>query len=117
MAQFYIIGDVILEDPFGRGMALWKYSSANGFINLLVMFGLPGIFLLFFLSRKMVKYLECFLHVKYVQQRKIVVIFSMLLLLLPLVGNPIYNQVLWLTILLSPVFVKPYTYCNLYERL
>lgn len=116
LAQFFIIGEFILEDPFGRGMASWKYSSGNGFIRLLVMFGLGGLFLLFFLSRKMVKYLESFLRVKYVQRRQIVVFSSMLVLMLPLVGNPIYNQVLWLTILIYPIFAKPYTYYNSYER-
>lgn len=108
LVPLYMIPSILKNDPWGRGMAPWTYSSANGLITLLVMYGVGIIILLLLLTNKMTKYLRCLSN--YFGREKLYVIISMLVLIIPLVGNPIYNQTLWLTLLIYPVFAKQVRY-------
>lgn len=110
LSQFFILREILQESPFGRGMAQWKYSSANGLVSLVVMWGWPILLVLmvsyYFLFRKISK-------VARIRPRIYIILLSMLVMILPLIGNPVYNQVFFFVLLIYSLFAKQY----IYERL
>lgn len=110
LSQFFILREILQESPFGRGMAQWKYSAANGLMSLVVMWGWPILLVL------MVSYYVLFRKISNMVQtrpRFYIILLSMLLMIIPLIGNPVYNQVFFFVLLLYSFFAKQY----MYERL
>ena len=107
LSQMFIFREILQESPLGRGMAQWKYSSANGLVSLVVMWGYPILFMLivsyYFFFRKISK-------VARIRPRIYIILLSMLVMILPLIGNPVYNQVFFFVLLIYSFFAKQYTY-------
>lgn len=107
LSQMFIFREILQESPLGRGMTQWKYSSANGLVLLVVMWGYPILFVLivsyYFFFRKISK-------IARIRPRIYIVLLSVLVMIMPLIGNPVYNQVLFFALLLYSFFAKRYVY-------
>lgn len=103
LAQFYILGDMLVDDPFGKGMNEYHYASANGLINLIIRWGINAIILLTFSIYFFIKRLAQMaqLHIKWY-----IILMSMAVFIMPAVSNPIYNAVFFMTLITFPFFAK-----------
>lgn len=103
LAQVYILTDLLLENPFGVGMNGWGFWSANGLVSYIMMWGIPSIIVLIvafgLFAKKMAEQAQ--LRVKWY-----VLCLTILVLIMPMFGNPIYNQVFLMIMLCSPLFME-----------
>ena len=103
LAQFYILKDIILNEPFGHGMSTWRYSSANGLISLIVKWGINSIIALTLSIFYFIKLLSRMGHLK---PTWFIILLSMLIFIMPMISNPIYNRVLFMALITFPFFAK-----------
>lgn len=107
LSQLFIVREILQEAPLGRGMTQWKYSSANGLISLVVMWGYP---ILLILAISYYLFFQKISKIARIRPRIYIVLLSVLVMIMPLIGNPVYNQVLFFALLLYSFFAKRYVY-------
>lgn len=103
IAQFYILGDIIREDPLGRGMSPFKYESANGIVNLIVKWGVWALLILAISTYYFIKDLE---YLSRLRLHWYIILMSMVVFIMPTISNPIYNRVFFMVLLTFPLFAK-----------
>ena len=103
LAQFYILKDLFLDDPFGKGMSSVKYISPNAFITLIVRWGINAILILTISFYYFSKRLE---QMAGINQHWYITLMAMAVLILPTISNPVYNRVIFLAIVVFPLFAK-----------
>ena len=113
LAQFYILGDIISENPFGHGMSDWRYESANGLMNVIVKWGINAIIILAFSFYFFTKRLA---QMAQLQIKWYIILMTMAVLIMPAISNPIYNAVFFLTLITFPLFAKRQQIPNIYAR-
>ena len=94
-----------LEDsPFGFGMYTGDYvESSNGLVNFLMKFGMFGAVVLIISFKLSADYLKK----RYFPKANLIVIWlSVVAFIMPIFGNPFYNQVFFLAFLLMPYFFR-----------
>ena len=107
LSQLFIVREILQEAPLGRGMTQWKYSSANGLISLVVMWGYP---ILLILAISYYLFFQKISKIVRIRPRIYIMLLSMLVMIMPLIGNPVYNQVFFFVLLLYSFFAKRYVY-------
>jgi hypothetical protein len=92
------------ESPFGFGMYEGNYiASANGLVNFLMKWGVFGALILIISYKLFANYLKQ----RYFPRTNIIVTWlTVVIFIMPMIGNPIYNQVFFLAFLLMPYFFK-----------
>lgn len=110
MSQLFILREILQEAPLGRGMAQWKYSSANGLMTLVVMWGYSILLILIIAYYFFFKQIS---KIPRIHPHNYIIILSMLVMIMSLIGNPVYNQVFFFVLLIYSFFAKQY---NRYER-
>lgn len=103
LSQFYMLDNIIRDDPFGHGMSYWRYGSANGLINLIVKWGVNAILILtisvYYFSRLLSQ-------ITRLRPKWYIVLMTMIVFLMPAVSNPIYNAVFFMILVTFPLFAK-----------
>lgn len=104
---FFLNINKVLDSPFGYGMENVKliFSSPNGFIDLLTKWGIGGLAIIIFCFYQNVKVLK---FIYFQEINKITFLLIVLAFILPLSGNPFYNDIFVFTLMFIPFFIpKP----------
>lgn len=109
IAGFYVNISYFIKRPLGYGFAerspalSMLGSSPNGLMHILVRWGIIGIISFVYASYKLMLLLK---HMFYGKVKKISLLLSLCLFIMPFTGNPFYNEPLLFAMLILPFILN-----------
>ncbi len=109
VASIFVNWKLLKNNPLGYGVQSEQYiDSANGFMNLVMKWGIQGIIVLIFLFMGIAQALSYYTMVYYHQKISLIVkMLSASLWAFTFIGNPFYNQVFMFAFLFISLFINP----------